>query len=70
MRATRRVALAVICGLAVWAGALPVRAQLPPSNAADALFNNQVLQEIRLLVNSRDLAQLRASFQTNLRTGS
>lgn len=66
MRATRRVALAVFCGLAVWAGALPVRAQLPPSNAADALFNNQVLQEIRLLVNSRDLSLLRASFQTNL----
>lgn len=66
MRATRRVTLAVLCGIVVWASALPVRAQLPPSNPADALFNNEVLQEIRLLVNTRDLAQLRANFNTNL----
>lgn len=52
--------LLVACGLLVSSPA-PAGAQ-----TVTDLFNDQVLQEVRLLMNTRDLAQMRARYQENI----
>ena len=60
-RLPRHLLLAAALTLAIWRPAL---AQAVPPDAA-ALFDDSQLQEIRLVVNPRDWADLKASFQLN-----
>ena len=63
MRATLRTRLLLTATLAMTA--ISARAQAPAGLDAAALFDDGQLQEIRLVVNPRDWANLRATFQLN-----
>ena len=65
MRSTPPLPLTLLAAVAVTlALTVPARAQQVPADAAD-LFDDSQLQEIRLVVNPRDWADLKASFQLN-----
>src|SRR5262249_43055562 len=59
----RKRARTTIPLLVVWLTVLPRPARAQPPDAADALFNDQVLHEIRLQVNSRDWELLQEHWQ-------
>ncbi|HZI81593.1 MAG TPA: CotH kinase family protein [Vicinamibacterales bacterium] len=63
MRATLRTRLLLTATLAMTA--VTARAQAPAALDSAALFDDSQLQEIRLVVNPRDWANLQATFQLN-----
>src|SRR6186713_1783252 len=63
MRVSFRIHLAVVTALLTTA--LPLRAQPAAPPDAAALFDDGQLQDIKLVVNPRDWADLKADFQLN-----
>jgi spore coat protein CotH len=59
---TRRLSIVVAIVAALAASAGPARAQVP---TPDAFFNDGVLHDLRLYVNSRDLVLLKATYTAN-----